>query len=52
MRFALLELVLGLATIVRRVSMDVAVEGPWSFTPSLSLRPESDTTATVRRDAG
>lgn len=51
MRFALLELVLGLATMVGRVSMDVAVEGPLSFTPSLSLRPEPDITATVHRNA-
>lgn len=49
MRFALLELVLGLATMVPRVSMDVSIDGSLSFRPSLSLRPETAIEATVRR---
>lgn len=49
MRFARLELVLALATMVDRVDLDVAVDGPLTFTPTISLRPENDVTATVRR---
>ena len=49
MRFARLELVLALATMVERVELDVAVDGPLTFTPSISLRPENDVTATVHR---
>ncbi len=48
MRFARLELVLALATMVDRVDLDVSVDEPLTFTPSLSLRPESDVFATVR----
>jgi cytochrome P450 len=49
MRFARLELVLALATMVSRVDLDVSVAEPLTFTPSLSLRPETDIEATVRR---
>jgi cytochrome P450 len=49
MRFARLELALALATIVGRVDLDVSVGGPLTFAPSLSLRPETDIEATVRR---
>jgi len=48
MRFARLELALALATMVDRVNLDVAVDGPLTFRPSISLRPETDVTATVR----
>lgn len=48
MRFARLELVLGLATMVHRVDLDVSVDGQLTFTPSLSLRPETDIEATVQ----
>ncbi|WP_436927396.1 cytochrome P450 [Halosimplex amylolyticum] len=48
MRFARLELVIALATMVDRVDLDVSVDGPLTFTPSLSLRPENDVRATVR----
>jgi cytochrome P450 len=49
MRFARLELALALATMVDRVALDVSVDGPLTFTPSLSLRPENDVEATVNR---
>ena len=49
MRFARLELVTALATMVDRVELDVSVAGPLTFTPSLSLRPETDIAATVER---
>jgi len=49
MRFARLELALALATMVDRVDLDVSVDGPLTFTPSLSLRPENDVEATIRR---
>lgn len=49
MRFARLELVLALATMLPRVSLGVTVDGDLSFTPSLSLRPEVDIEATVHR---
>jgi len=49
MRFARLELVLALATMVDRVDLDVDLAGPLTFAPSLSLRPETDVEATVRR---
>jgi len=48
MRFARLELVVALATMVTRVDLDVSVDGELTFAPSLSLRPETDITATVR----
>lgn len=47
MRFARLELVMAFATMVSRVTMDVSVDGPLTFTPSLSLRPETDLIATT-----
>ncbi|MBX0303832.1 cytochrome P450 [Haloarcula salinisoli] len=47
--FARRELTLALATMVGRVALDVEVDGPLTFTPSLSLRPEQDITATVHR---
>jgi len=49
MRFARLELTLALVTMVQRVALDVSVDGPLTFTPSISLRPENDISATVRR---
>jgi cytochrome P450 len=48
MRFARLELVLALATMVGRVDLDVSIAEPLTFAPSLSLRPETDVKATVR----
>jgi cytochrome P450 len=47
MRFARLELVLALATMARRVDLDVRSSEPLSFMPSLSLRPEQNLAATV-----
>lgn len=49
MHFARQELTLTLATILGRVQLDVSVDGPLTFTPSLQLRPEPDIEATVRR---
>lgn len=49
MRFARLELVLALATMVDRIDLDVRADGDLSFRPSLSLRPEVDIRATVQR---
>jgi cytochrome P450 len=50
-RFARLELVLALSTLVGHLEPAVAVDGELSFTPSLQLRPTTDMTATVcRRD--
>lgn len=48
MHFARLELHLALATMIGRVELDVSVEKPLSFTPTLSLRPEPELSATVR----
>jgi len=48
-RFARQELTLVLATMVGRVDLDVSVDGPLRFTPSLQLRPEPDIDATVTR---
>jgi len=47
--FARRELTLAVATIVGRVDLDVAVDGPLRFTPSLQLRPDTDVEATVSR---
>lgn len=47
--FARQELVIALATIVGRVDLDVSVDGPLTFTPSVQLRPENDVEATVDR---
>ena len=49
MRFARLELVLALATMVSRVDLDVSVAEPLTFAPSLSLRPETDIQAAVHQ---
>ena len=49
MRFARVELAMALATMVRRVELDISVTEPLTFTPSLSLRPESEISATVYR---
>ena len=43
------ELVLALATIVGRVDVDVTMDGPLSFTPSIQLRPENEITARITR---
>ncbi len=47
--FARQELTLVVATILGEVELDVTVDEPLKFTPSLQLRPESDITATVHR---
>nr|WP_276279649.1 hypothetical protein [Halorussus sp. DT72] len=49
MRFARLELVMALATMVGRVDLNVTTDGPLAFRPSLTLRPTVDIEATVRR---
>ncbi|ELZ81932.1 cytochrome P450 [Haloferax elongans ATCC BAA-1513] len=49
MHFARTELTLILATILDRVELDVSMDGPLTFTPSLQLRPETDIEATVKR---
>ncbi|WP_436343147.1 cytochrome P450 [Natronorubrum sp. FCH18a] len=48
MHFARLELHLALATMVGRVTLDVSVEKPLSFAPTLSLRPEVEISAVVQ----
>ncbi|MFH5802233.1 cytochrome P450 [Haladaptatus sp. CMAA 1911] len=47
MRFARLELTMALATMVRRVSLEVSTDGPLAFQPSLTLRPTVEIKATV-----
>lgn len=47
MHFARQELTLMVATILGEVELDVTMEGPLTFTPSLQLRPETDIRATV-----
>ncbi|WP_435345975.1 cytochrome P450 [Haloarchaeobius sp. HRN-SO-5] len=47
--FARQELTLVLATMLDTVELDVSVDGPLTFTPSLQLRPEPDIDATVTR---
>ena len=47
--FARQELALALVTILGRVELDVSMDGPLTFTPSLQLRPESDIEAIVNR---
>lgn len=47
MRFARLEPTMALATMVSRVELDISVDGPLTFAPSLSLRPETELRATV-----
>jgi len=49
MRFARLELTMAVATMVRRVALDVTTNGPLSFRPSLTLRPTVTVEASVRR---
>lgn len=49
MQFARLELHLALATMVGRVEFEVTADEPLSLAPTLSLRPETELTATVRR---
>jgi len=49
MHFARAELTLVLATILAEIELDVSVDGPLTFTPSLQLRPEPDIEATVSR---
>lgn len=47
--FARQELVVALATILDRVALEVALDGPLRFEPSIQLRPSTELTATVRR---
>jgi cytochrome P450 len=47
MHFARQELTLVVATMLGEVELDVAMEGPLTFTPSLQLRPETEIRATV-----
>ena len=47
MHFARLELTLVLSTLVGHLELDVSVEEPLTFTPSLTLRPEVEMLATV-----
>jgi len=47
--FARQELRLALATILDRVELDVAADGPLRFEPSIQLRPSTELTATVGR---
>ncbi|WP_458187783.1 cytochrome P450 [Haladaptatus sp. NG-WS-4] len=49
MRFARLELVVALATMVQRVDLNVSVSEPLTFAPTISLQPETAIEATVRR---
>ncbi|UVE50908.1 cytochrome P450 [Haloferax larsenii] len=49
MHFARTELTLILATVLDRVELDVSMDGPLAFAPSLQLRPETDIEATVHR---
>lgn len=48
-QFARRELTLALATMVGRVEMDVSVDDPLTFRPTIALRPEQEMTATVHR---
>jgi cytochrome P450 len=48
-QFARQELTLVLATMIGNIELDVSVDGPLTFTPSLQLRPEPDIDATVTR---
>lgn len=47
--FARQELVIALAAILGRVDLDLAVELPLAFEPSIQLRPKNEIKATVRR---
>jgi len=47
MHFARQELALVLAALLDTVELDVSMDGPLRFTPSLQLRPETDIEATV-----
>ena len=49
MRFARLELTMALTTMLGRIRLEVTADGPLTFAPSLSLRPETELSATVRR---
>jgi len=49
MHFARQEMILTLATMVQQVDLAVEIEGELTFTPSMTLRPATDITATVRR---
>lgn len=48
MRFARLELVVALATVLDRVTLDVSTTEPLTFAPTLSLQPETELETTVR----
>lgn len=47
--FARQELTLALATMIGRIELDISVDGPLRFTPSLQLRPETDLEGVVTR---
>lgn len=49
LHFARQEMTLALATMIGRVDLDVSVDGELAFTPSMTLRPATDITATVHR---
>ncbi|WP_247730484.1 cytochrome P450 [Halovivax limisalsi] len=49
--FARQELTLGLATMAGRCALDVDADEPLSLAPSITLRPETDLPATVRKRA-
>ncbi|MFB9807364.1 cytochrome P450 [Haladaptatus pallidirubidus] len=49
MRFARLELVVSLATMVHHVDLDVSVTEPLTFAPKISLQPEADIGAIVHK---
>lgn len=43
------EMTIALAEIVGSLDLDIAVDGPVEFTPSMTLRPDTKHTATVHR---
>lgn len=49
--FARQELTLALATMIGRVRLAVEADGPLTFIPSIQLRPATEMTATVARQA-
>lgn len=47
--FAHQTLTLALATMIGRLTLDITIDEPLTFTPSIQLRPEQDISAVVRR---